>query len=189
MAPSTNRSGHRPFKAAMLGSNPAGVTNIVPWCSWLTYLPVTQEIAGSIPVGTATRPLSLIGQDAGLSILKCRVQTPQGSPILQGSLFGKATASYAALCGFESRPCNHTQDDSGRPRNRSRKPWAAAMPWGSTPPSCATIRSDTLTGKRPPRKTAAELPARRRGSNALERSSRSHSAICVFSSVGRASHF
>ena len=26
MAPSTNRSGHRPFKAAMLGSNPAGVT-------------------------------------------------------------------------------------------------------------------------------------------------------------------
>ena len=151
MAPSTNRSGHRPFKAAMLGSNPAGVTNIVPWCSWLTYLPVTQEIAGSSPVGTATRPLSLIGQDAGLSLLKCRVQTPQGSPILQGSLFGKATASYAALCGFESRPCNHTQDDSGRPRNRSRKPWAAAMPWGSTPPSCAIIRSDTLTGKRPPR--------------------------------------
>ena len=81
MAPSTNRSGHRPFKAAMLGSNPAGVTNIVPWCSWLTYLPVTQEIAGSIPVGTATRPLSLIGQDAGLSILKCRVQIPQGSPL------------------------------------------------------------------------------------------------------------
>ena len=80
MAPSTNRSGHRPFKAAMLGSNPAGVTNIVPWCSWLTYLPVTQEIAGSIPVGTATRPLSLIGQDAGLSILRCRVQTPQGLP-------------------------------------------------------------------------------------------------------------
>ena len=26
MVPSTNRSGHRPFKAAMLGSNPAGIT-------------------------------------------------------------------------------------------------------------------------------------------------------------------
>ena len=26
MVPSTNRSGHRPFKAAMPGSNPAGIT-------------------------------------------------------------------------------------------------------------------------------------------------------------------
>ena len=26
MVPSTNRLGHRPFKAAMLGSNPAGIT-------------------------------------------------------------------------------------------------------------------------------------------------------------------
>ena len=24
-----------------------------PWCSWLTRLPVTQEIAGSSPVGSA----------------------------------------------------------------------------------------------------------------------------------------
>ena len=26
---------------------------MVPWCSWLTRLPVTQKIAGSSPVGTA----------------------------------------------------------------------------------------------------------------------------------------
>ena len=26
---------------------------MVPWCSWLTRLPVTQKIAGSTPVGTA----------------------------------------------------------------------------------------------------------------------------------------
>ena len=39
------------------GSNPLPATNfilfMVPWCSWLTRLPVTQKIAGSSPVGTA----------------------------------------------------------------------------------------------------------------------------------------
>ena len=38
------------------GSNPLPATNLiymVPWCSWLTRLPVTQKIAGSSPVGTA----------------------------------------------------------------------------------------------------------------------------------------
>ena len=39
------------------GSNPPPATNfviyMVPWCSWLTRLPVTQKIAGSSPVGTA----------------------------------------------------------------------------------------------------------------------------------------
>ena len=33
--------------------------HIAPWCRWLTRLPVTQEIAGSSPVGVAIRPLSL----------------------------------------------------------------------------------------------------------------------------------
>ena len=45
------------------------------------FLSQSQAIAGSSPVGVAIRPLSLIGQDAGLSILKCRVQVPQGSPL------------------------------------------------------------------------------------------------------------
>ena len=38
------------------GSNPLPATNLifmVPWCSWLTRLPVTQKIAGPSPVGTA----------------------------------------------------------------------------------------------------------------------------------------
>ena len=34
------------------GSSPPPAT-MVPWCSWLTRLPVTQKIAGSSPVGTA----------------------------------------------------------------------------------------------------------------------------------------
>ena len=34
------------------GSSPFSAT-MVPWCSWLTRLPVTQKIAGSSPVGTA----------------------------------------------------------------------------------------------------------------------------------------
>ena len=34
------------------GSSPFPAT-MVPWCSWLTRLPVTQKIAGSSPVGTA----------------------------------------------------------------------------------------------------------------------------------------
>ena len=32
--------------------------HIAPWCRWLTRLPVTQEIAGSSPVGVAIWPLS-----------------------------------------------------------------------------------------------------------------------------------
>jgi hypothetical protein len=48
------RRAHNP-KAA--GSNPAPATNftqvVEPWCSGLTCLPVTQEIAGSNPVGSA----------------------------------------------------------------------------------------------------------------------------------------
>ena len=34
-----------------------------PWCRWLTRLPVTQEIAGSSPVGVAKWPLSSTGQN------------------------------------------------------------------------------------------------------------------------------
>src|SRR5690606_39009464 len=46
------RRAHNP-KAA--GSNPAPATNLTaePWCRGLTCLPVTQEIAGSNPVGSA----------------------------------------------------------------------------------------------------------------------------------------
>ena len=36
----------------VVGSNPAPAT-MVPWCSGLSRLPVTQKIAGSNPVGTA----------------------------------------------------------------------------------------------------------------------------------------
>ena len=47
------RRAHNP---KVVGSNPSPATNLcftVPWCSWLTRLPVTQKIAGSSPVGTA----------------------------------------------------------------------------------------------------------------------------------------
>ena len=47
------RRAHNP---KVRGSNPLPATNLVfmvPWCSWLTRLPVTQKIAGSSPVGTA----------------------------------------------------------------------------------------------------------------------------------------
>src|SRR5690554_3822688 len=35
------------------GSSPFFRTNGEPWCSWLTHRPVTPEIAGSSPVGSA----------------------------------------------------------------------------------------------------------------------------------------
>ena len=44
------------------GSNPLPATNLVPWCSWLTRLPVTQKIAGSSPVGTAIWLHSSVGR-------------------------------------------------------------------------------------------------------------------------------
>ena len=47
---SVARRAHNP---EVRGSNPLPATNLVPWCSWLTRLPVTQKIAGSSPVGTA----------------------------------------------------------------------------------------------------------------------------------------
>ena len=152
MAPLSNRSGRRTFNPEVPGSNPAGVTNTVPWCSWRTCLPVTQEIAGSSPVGTAIRPLSLIGQDAGLSLLKCRVQTPQGSPIWFRGVVGqhaclsrrrsrvqipselphgsmaklvKAADCRSVIVRSSRTGTSNMQDESGRPRNRSRKPWAA----------------------------------------------------------------
>ena len=43
------RRAHNP---KVRGSSPLPAT-MVPWCSWLTRLPVTQKIAGSSPVGTA----------------------------------------------------------------------------------------------------------------------------------------
>ena len=42
MVPSTNRLGHRPFKAAMLGSNPAGIT-IFRIGVTVAHLTLTQE--------------------------------------------------------------------------------------------------------------------------------------------------
>lgn len=43
--------------AEVTGSNPVATTkyNAEPWCSRLTCQPVTLEIAGSIPVGSAIR--------------------------------------------------------------------------------------------------------------------------------------
>ena len=51
MALSSNRQGHRPFTAAMPGSNPAGVT---------------------------IRPLRLTGQDGSLSSCKCGFESCRG---------------------------------------------------------------------------------------------------------------
>ena len=79
LVPSSKRLGRQPLKLVMLGSNPAGIT---------------------IYVGVA-------------QLAEQRIDNPQAegsSPsfnTMQGSLFGKATPSYGALCGFESRPCNH----------------------------------------------------------------------------------
>ena len=51
------RRAHNP---KVVGSNPAPAIcfidlHLVPWSSWLGRLPVTQEIAGSIPAGTVSR--------------------------------------------------------------------------------------------------------------------------------------
>ena len=46
---SVARWAHNP---EVVGSNPSPAT-MVPWCSGLSRLPVTQKIAGSTPVGTA----------------------------------------------------------------------------------------------------------------------------------------
>ena len=62
----------------------------------------------------------------------------------------KAADCKSAIARSNRAGTSNMQDDAGRLRHRSRKPWAAAMLWGSTPPSCA-IWSDTLTGKGPPR--------------------------------------
>ena len=57
------RRAHNP---KVIGSNPIPATNLifvmVPWCSWLTRLPVTQKIAGSSPVGTAIWLHSSVGR-------------------------------------------------------------------------------------------------------------------------------
>ena len=54
MAPSTNRQGHRPFKAAMHGSNPAGVTKYRADVM-AAHLTLTQavevQILGPVPQG------------------------------------------------------------------------------------------------------------------------------------------
>ena len=69
-------------KIVHCGSNPQARAIQLRGPAGSGRLPVTQEIAGSNPVGAAIRPLRLTGQDAGLSILQCRVQIPQGSPYL-----------------------------------------------------------------------------------------------------------
>ena len=60
---SVARRAHNP---KVIGSNPIPATNLifvmVPWCSWLTRLPVTQKIAGSSPVGTAIWLHSSVGR-------------------------------------------------------------------------------------------------------------------------------
>ena len=48
MVPSTNRSGHRPFKAEMPGSNPAGIT-IYRIGVTAARLTLTQEVVVQIP--------------------------------------------------------------------------------------------------------------------------------------------
>ena len=62
----------------------------------------------------------------------------------------KATDCKSVIARSNRAGTSNMQDDAGRLWHRSRKPRAAAMLWGSTPPSCATW-SDTLTGKGPPR--------------------------------------
>ena len=73
-----------------------------PWCRWLTRLPVTQEIAGSSPVGVAIRPLgSMIEyrfkkralfmalyvnrQTGGLSLRRCGFKSRQSRQMLPSS--------------------------------------------------------------------------------------------------------
>ena len=54
---------------------------MVLWCSWLTRLPVTQEIAGSSPVGTAIMALQLSRQSRGLKILVSMVRFHSEPPV------------------------------------------------------------------------------------------------------------
>jgi hypothetical protein len=77
------RRAHNP-KAA--GSNPAPATNFIhvePWCRGLTCLPVTQEIAGSNPVGSAI--YNLYGSVAQL------VEQRTENPRVGGSIPSRAT--------------------------------------------------------------------------------------------------
>lgn len=102
MVPSTNRSGHRPFKAEMPGSNPAGIT-IYRIGVTSARLTLTQAVEVQIldPVPTI-RLCSSAEKNICLSRRRPRVQVPSQPPY--GSLVKmvKTPASQAGSVGFKS---------------------------------------------------------------------------------------
>ena len=63
---------------------------MVPWCSWLTRLPVTQKIAGSSPVGTAI----LIG------FIAQSVEQGTENPCVAGSIPAGATILFIIIINY-----------------------------------------------------------------------------------------
>ena len=74
----------------VVGSNPAPAT-MVPWCSGLSRLPVTQKIAGSNPVGTAIYFFGFIAQS---------VEQRTENPRVAGSIPAGATIMILELLKF-----------------------------------------------------------------------------------------
>ena len=75
-----------------------------PWCRWLTRLPVTQEIAGSSPVGVAIRPLS--------STVECRMKK---RALFMALYVNRQTGGLSLRrCGFKSRQSRQMLPSSKR---------------------------------------------------------------------------
>ena len=70
MVRSSKWSGHSPFKAVMLGSSPARITNMIRYSSGLRGQSAKLLIAGSNPARISIWSLRLVGQDASLSSWK-----------------------------------------------------------------------------------------------------------------------
>ena len=80
----------------------------------------------------------------------------RGSNPLLGAMWFHSQEVKASDCKSDIARSNRAgtsnmQDDAGRLRHRSRKPWAKVMLWGSTPPSCATnaFLSPLVAGSNP----------------------------------------
>ncbi len=97
MVPSTNRSGHRSFKAAMPGSNPAGIT--------------------IFRIGVTAARLTL----TQAVVVQIHDPEPQYSPVVQ---MANAPDCLSGDCGFESRRGCHTVPSSNR---KGRQPLKLVM--------------------------------------------------------------